>query len=59
MTKYEPLQGDDLDVYMLAPSGEGERAYDWNDKPHRLVYDLVCMFGEERAKNVIPGESNG
>lgn len=24
----------------LAIAGEGERAYDWSDKPHRLVYDL-------------------
>ena len=24
----------------LAISGEGERSYDWSDKPHRLVYDL-------------------
>ena len=24
----------------MAISGEGERAYEWRDKPHRLVYDL-------------------
>jgi len=24
----------------MAISGEGERAFDWRDKPHRLVYDL-------------------
>jgi hypothetical protein len=24
----------------IAIAGEGERAYDWSDKPHRLVYDL-------------------
>lgn len=23
----------------LAPSGEGDWAYQWEDKPHRLVYD--------------------
>jgi hypothetical protein len=23
-----------------AVNGEGPRAYDWSDKPHRLVYDL-------------------
>jgi hypothetical protein len=23
----------------LAPSGEGDYAYEWTDKPHRLVYD--------------------
>lgn len=24
----------------MAISGEGSRAYEWRDKPHRLVYDL-------------------
>ena len=24
----------------MAVSGEGPRAFDWSDKPHRLVYDL-------------------
>lgn len=24
----------------IAIAGGGERAYDWSDKPHRLVYDL-------------------
>jgi hypothetical protein len=23
----------------LAPSGEGDWAYQWEDKPHRLIYD--------------------
>jgi len=23
----------------LAPSGEGDYAYTWKDKPHRLIYD--------------------
>ena len=23
----------------LAPSGEGDWAYQWKDKPHRLIYD--------------------
>jgi hypothetical protein len=27
-------------VMRQAMSGEGPRAYDWSDKPHRLVYDL-------------------
>ena len=27
--------------YMEAPSGIGPMAYDWKDKPHRLVYDLA------------------
>jgi hypothetical protein len=24
-----------------APSGIGPLAYEWSDKPHRLVYDLI------------------
>lgn len=30
-----------LDDYMNAPSGIGPLAPEWEDKPHRLVYDLV------------------
>lgn len=26
--------------YRLAPSDGGQLAYEWKDKPHRLVYDL-------------------
>lgn len=33
----------------MAISGEGPRAYDWSDKPHRLVYDL-CSAIEQRAQ---------
>ena len=32
----------------LAISGEGPRAYDWSDKPHRVVYDL-CREIEKNA----------
>ena len=32
----------------LAISGEGPRAYDWSDKPHRIVYDL-CREIEKNA----------
>ena len=32
----------------LAISGEGPRAYDWSDKPHRIVYDL-CREIERNA----------
>ena len=32
----------------LAISGEGPRAYDWSDKPHRIVYDL-CREIEDNA----------
>ena len=30
----------DTQEYHLAPSGEGPHAATWEDKPHRLVYDL-------------------
>lgn len=30
-----------LDDYIDAPSTFGPLAYTWEDKPHRLVYDLV------------------
>jgi hypothetical protein len=32
--------------YYLAPGGEGPLAAEWNDKPHRLIYDLL---GEVQA----------
>lgn len=32
----------------LAISGEGPRAYDWSDKPHRIVFDLCREI--ERAE---------
>ena len=32
----------------LAIGGEGPRAYDWSDKPHRIVYDL-CREIEKNA----------
>jgi hypothetical protein len=28
--------------YKMAPSDLGPLAYEWKDKPHRLVYDLVA-----------------
>ncbi len=30
--------------YRVAPANEGPLAYDWSDKPHRLVYDLCDML---------------
>lgn len=27
--------------YYIAVSGEGPLDYQWKDKPHRLIYDLV------------------
>ena len=39
----------------LAICGEGPRAYDWSDKPHRIVYDL-CREIEKNA--ALKGESH-
>ncbi len=39
----------DTREYRLAPSGEGPQAFNWNDKPHRLVYDLCAEI--ERLNN--------
>jgi len=30
-----------LGDYWAAPSGAGNQAYQWSDKPHRLLYDLI------------------
>lgn len=35
----------------LAVSGEGPRAYDWSDKPHRLLWDACAAL--ERAEERI------
>ncbi len=35
--------------YLDALAGEGPRALDWEDKPHRLVYDL-CNEVERLSK---------
>ncbi len=52
---YDKLSADhpDLLEFMDAIDGEGDRAYDWNDKPHRLVYDLVKLVVAEREKNAM------
>lgn len=41
-----------LEAYYDAMSGEGDVAYDWKDKPHRLIYDLIayCRFLEEELE---------
>ena len=42
-------------AYRLAPSGEGEHAFTWNDKPHRLIYDLCGEVERLQAiDDVIP-----
>lgn len=47
----------------LAISGEGERSYDWSDKPHRLVYDLCrqieALTATASAEPVITDELRG
>ena len=35
----------------MAISGSGPRAYDWSDKPHRVVYDL-CREIEKNAARI-------
>ena len=30
----------DTQTYRIAPGGEGDQAFNWKDKPHRLIYDL-------------------
>jgi hypothetical protein len=38
----------DLRAFHLGVCGEGEHSYNWEDKPHRLVYDLTRMVAELR-----------
>lgn len=47
-----------LEDYLIAPDGEGPLAYEWSDKPHRLIYDLVerCRKLEARATPPTPVE---
>ena len=40
----------DLEAYKTAPSGWGAKAYEWKDKPHRLVYDLCNEIAALRAQ---------
>ena len=37
----------------LAIGGEGPRAYDWSDKPHRIVYDLCREIEKNAALPVV------
>jgi hypothetical protein len=36
--------------YRCAPKGEGPLAYEWSDKPHRLIYDLAGAVERLTAK---------
>jgi hypothetical protein len=42
----------------LAVSGEGPRAYDWSDKPHRLLWDACGALerAEERLRQAVLAE---
>ncbi len=42
----------DTQEYRLAPSGEGEQASTWKDKPHRLVYDLCRLREPVSTENI-------
>jgi len=47
----KPLQHD-LFHYWMAPSGIGPLVDTWNDKPHRLLYDLIAHIRYLENKNV-------
>ena len=34
---------DEFTEYLEALLGKGPRAFEWKDKPHRLIYDLVIL----------------
>lgn len=38
--------------YRDAVSGKGPQAYNWSDKPHRLIYDLCKEVERLRAMTV-------
>jgi hypothetical protein len=46
-----------LDDYWIAPSGLGEKEYEWRDKPHRLVYDLIGEIDRLHSELEKIGES--
>lgn len=37
--------------FRKAIAGEGPLAYDWSDKPHRLVYSLCAILEADAAKS--------
>ncbi len=51
MTPKPDMRNVDTEAYRLAPSGEGELASQWKDKPHRLIYDL-CLAVEQLRKEI-------
>ena len=44
------MEGTTTQDYRNAMHGEGPRSYDWEDKPHRLVYDLCSEVEALSAK---------
>lgn len=48
MAELKFRKGDPLKDFYDAVSREGPRAFDWEDKPHRLIYDLIRMVKRER-----------
>ena len=61
MTEFDKIFGNGRDInentslydYWMAPSGEGELAYEWEDKPNRLLYDLIsyAVFLEKKISD--------
>ncbi len=41
-------EGTTTEDYRDAMGGSGELAYEWSDKPHRLVYDLCNALDEAK-----------
>ncbi len=42
--------------YRVAPGGDGPHAATWNDKPHRLIYDLCSEIERLRLTANYTGE---
>jgi hypothetical protein len=47
-----------LNDYRIALGGEGPLAYQWDDKPHRLVYDLIASRMNADAELAAVREEN-
>lgn len=45
----------EFEPYYLAPSGESALSAQWNDKPHRLVYDLINLAVARSEKDKLAG----
>lgn len=49
-TQSERQVDSEVEDYRNAPSGEGPHAFTWNDKPHRLLYDLCDKLDSLKAE---------